>query len=53
MKLPLETALCGNIQNIVTDTETTAKDTIEYLKKHRFGRATFFAFKQYEQQDEL
>lgn len=40
-EVAIETALGGNIQNIVTDTETTAKDTIEYLKKNRFGRATF------------
>ncbi|MFQ9515488.1 MAG: chromosome segregation protein SMC [Eubacterium sp.] len=40
-EVAIETALGGNIQNIVTDTETTAKDTIEYLKKHRYGRATF------------
>lgn len=37
----IETALGGNIQNIVTDTETTAKEAIEYLKKNKFGRATF------------
>ena len=37
----IETALGGNIQNIVTDTETTAKEAIEYLKKGKFGRATF------------
>lgn len=40
-EIAIETALGGNIQNIVTDTETTAKDTIEYLKKHKYGRATF------------
>lgn len=40
-EVAIETALGGNIQNIVTDTETTAKDTIEYLKKNKFGRATF------------
>ena len=40
-EVAIETALGGNIQNIVTDTETTAKETIEYLKKNRFGRATF------------
>lgn len=40
-EVAIETALGGNIQNIVTDTETTAKDTIEYLKKHKYGRATF------------
>lgn len=37
----IEVALGGNIQNIVTDTETTAKEMIEYLKKNKFGRATF------------
>ena len=37
----IETALGGSIQNIVTDTEHTAKSMIEYLKKNRFGRATF------------
>ena len=37
----IETALGGSIQNIVTDSETTAKQLIEYLKKNRYGRATF------------
>ena len=37
----IETALGGNIQNVVTDTESTAKEAIEYLKKGKFGRATF------------
>lgn len=37
----IEIALGGNIQNIVTDTEETAKGLIEYLKKNKFGRATF------------
>jgi chromosome segregation protein len=37
----IETALGGNIQNIVTDNESTAKNIIEYLKKNKFGRATF------------
>ncbi len=37
----IETALGGNIQNIVTDTEQTAKRMIEYLKQNRLGRATF------------
>jgi len=40
-EVAIETALGGNIQNIVTDTETTAKEIIEYLKKNKFGRATF------------
>ena len=37
----IETALGGNIQNIVTDSEATAKHLIEYLKKNKYGRATF------------
>lgn len=40
-EIAIETALGGNIQNIVTDTETTAKELIEYLKKNKYGRATF------------
>ncbi|CDA29020.1 chromosome segregation protein SMC [Eubacterium sp. CAG:156] len=40
-EVAIETALGGNIQNIVTDTETTAKEIIEYLKKNKYGRATF------------
>ncbi|MBQ9815609.1 MAG: chromosome segregation protein SMC [Lachnospiraceae bacterium] len=37
----IETALGGSIQNIVTDTENTAKEAIEYLKANKLGRATF------------
>lgn len=37
----VETALGGSIQNIVTDTEATAKALIEYLKQNKYGRATF------------
>ncbi len=40
-EVAIETALGGNIQNIVTDDEETAKKMIAYLKKHKFGRATF------------
>lgn len=40
-ELAVETALGGSIQNIVTDNEQTAKSMIEYLKKNRYGRATF------------
>ena len=40
-EIAIETALGGRIQNIVTDTEETAKNLIEYLKKNKFGRATF------------
>ena len=41
----IETALGGSIQNVVTDTESTAKSVIEYLKKNRLGRATFLPLK--------
>lgn len=37
----IETALGGNIQNIVTDNEDTAKKMIRYLKETKAGRATF------------
>ncbi len=37
----IETALGGSLQNIVTDNEATAKYLIEYLKRGRYGRATF------------
>ncbi len=37
----IETALGGNIQNIVTDDEDTAKKMIGYLKQNKLGRATF------------
>ncbi|MBQ2803374.1 MAG: chromosome segregation protein SMC, partial [Lachnospiraceae bacterium] len=37
----IETALGGNIQNIVTNNEETAKKMIQYLKVNRLGRATF------------
>ncbi len=37
----IETALGGNIQNIVTENEETAKSMIAYLKSSRSGRATF------------
>lgn len=37
----IETALGGSIQNIVTTDESVAKDLISYLKKNKYGRATF------------
>ena len=37
----IETALGGSIQNIVTDREETAKRMIEFLKRGKYGRATF------------
>ena len=37
----VETALGGSIQNIVTEDESTVKEMIGFLKKNRYGRATF------------
>ncbi len=37
----IETALGGNIQNIVTKDEQVAKRLIQYLKDNKAGRATF------------
>ncbi|NLL00417.1 MAG: chromosome segregation protein SMC [Clostridiales bacterium] len=37
----IETALGLTIQNIVTEDEETAKDLIAFLKKNKYGRATF------------
>ena len=40
-EVAIETALGGNIQNIVTEDEATAKKMISFLKENRLGRATF------------
>jgi len=40
-EIAVETALGGSIQNIVTDSEQTAKRMIEFLKRNKAGRATF------------
>ena len=40
-EIAIETALGGNIQNIVTEDEQTAKKMISFLKENRLGRATF------------
>ncbi|SFG09015.1 chromosome segregation protein SMC [Oribacterium sp. WCC10] len=37
----IETALGGSIQNVVTEDENTAKNMVQFLKQHRYGRATF------------
>jgi chromosome segregation protein len=37
----IETALGSAAQHIVTEDERSARDAIAYLKKHRYGRATF------------
>ena len=40
-EIAIETALGGSLQNIVTDSEQTAKHLIDHLKRNKFGRATF------------
>lgn len=40
-EVAIETALGGSIQNIVTDSAQTAKEMIQFLKKNKYGRATF------------
>ena len=42
----VETALGGNIQNVVVDSAETAKRLIDYLKSNRLGRATFLPLKE-------
>ncbi len=37
----VETALGGNIRNVVTDDEDTAKRMIAWLKENKYGRVTF------------
>ena len=40
-EVALETALAASLQDIITDTEATAKAAIAYLHENRAGRATF------------
>lgn len=40
-EIAIETALGGNIQNIVTEDEACAKRMIGFLKNNKLGRATF------------
>lgn len=40
-EIAIETSLGGSIQNIVTDTDETAKKMIRFLKENKLGRATF------------
>ncbi|MBQ9549323.1 MAG: chromosome segregation protein SMC [Lachnospiraceae bacterium] len=47
----IETALGGNLQNIVTRDENTAKRLIEILKKEHAGRATFLPLTSIESRD--
>ncbi len=39
--IAIETALGGQAQNIITQTQEAARDAIHFLKKERRGRATF------------
>ncbi len=39
--LAIETALGGALQNLVVESESDARTAISFLKKNRFGRATF------------
>lgn len=49
----IEIALGGSIQNIVTDNVGTAKDMIQYLKKNKYGRATFLPLTNIRQGKEM
>ncbi len=49
----IEVALGGNIQNIVTDNEETAKEMIAYLKQSKAGRATFLPLTALDNPQEL
>lgn len=40
-EIAIETAIGGNLQNIVTDTEEDAKKLIEFLRQNNLGRASF------------
>ncbi len=41
----VEVALGGQLQNIVCDTQQTAKTVVNFLKQNHAGRATFFAYR--------
>lgn len=43
LRVAIEVALGGSAQDIVCDEEAEAKSAIEWLKRHRKGRATFLA----------
>ena len=40
-EVAIEMALGASVQNIVTDTEETAKNLVEYLRNNNLGRASF------------
>ncbi|MBP3216762.1 MAG: chromosome segregation protein SMC, partial [Lachnospiraceae bacterium] len=49
----IEVALGGNIQNVVTEDEATAKRMIEMLKREKGGRATFLPLTTIRNQQEF
>ncbi len=49
----IEVALGGNIQNVVTDNEETAKKMISYLKQTKAGRVTFLPLTSLDNPPEL
>ena len=50
--IAIETALGGNVQNIVVDEDETAKAVIRHLQKNNAGRATFLAVSTIKAQSE-
>ena len=52
-EIAIETALGGNIQNIVTDDVNTAKKMIGFLKREKAGRATFLPLTSIENTQEF
>ncbi len=52
-EIAIETALGGSIQNIVTTDEEVAKQMISFLKKNRYGRATFLPLSSIKSQQEF
>ena len=52
-EVAIETALGGNIQNVVTDDEDTAKSLIAFLKETRSGRVTFLPLTSITKQQEF
>lgn len=52
-EVAIETALGGSIQNIVTDSENTARDLINFLKNNKLGRATFLPLSSISSKDSI
>lgn len=52
-EVAIETALGGSIQNIVTDSENTARELINFLKNNKLGRATFLPLSSISSKDSI